>query len=211
MQQSESADEPLGVAVCRLSLDPVRGRVRHPIQVGVAIRAAMFVELALQGRVVGSRWPEAIGDSDTGAPLLDSVHTAVANRRPTAWKRWFSHVDADREATTKQLIAAGRWQLVGRRIIDSDPGATVLDQQRILQFLQRKDAPPDLQTAILTLLVGGAGGAGRPAPRRSRKLAKTWLAPHLVTSGRAGEAALHSVLASMSAIRRANPLPFMSR
>ena len=79
--QEAGGSEPLGVAVCRLSLDPVRGRVRHPIQVGVAIRAALFVELALAGRLVGARWPEAIGDSDTGAMMLDSVHSAVANRR----------------------------------------------------------------------------------------------------------------------------------
>ncbi|MDQ2958498.1 MAG: GPP34 family phosphoprotein [Actinomycetota bacterium] len=204
--------EPLGVAVCRLSLDPVRGRIRHPMQVGIAIRAAMFAELALSGRVVGARWPEAVGDSETGAGLLDSVHTAVANRRPTGWKRWFSHVDADRDATSQQLFDSGRWRQEGRRIVDSDPGATVLDQQKIRQLLALKEPPADLQTTILTLLVGGSGGAGgRPSPRRCRKLAKDWLPPQLQTSGRSGDALLNSLIASMVAVRRVNPIPLYSR
>ncbi|MEO6703024.1 MAG: GPP34 family phosphoprotein [Jatrophihabitantaceae bacterium] len=203
--------EPLGVTVCRLSLDPVRGRIRHPLQVGVAVRAGMFCELALAGRMVGAHWPEALGDPDTGQPLLDSVHAAVASRGPTRWKRWYSHVDADRDAASRQLIASGRWRLDGRRIIDTDPGSTVHDQQQIMRQLASREPPQDLAETILTLLVGAAGGAGRPAPRRCRTLAKQWLSPQLMTSGRAGDAVLSSVIASTAAIRRANPVPLLSR
>jgi hypothetical protein len=203
--------EPLGVAVCRLSLDPARGRLRHPQHTGIAIRAGMFAELALAGRIVGARWPEAVGDSDTGQPLLDAVHAAVADRRPVGWRRWFNHVGADRQAATQHLVRAGRWQLQGDRIIDAEAGATVLDQQRIVQLLAQREPPDDLNTAILTLLIGGAGGAGRPAPRRSRKLAKDWLVPHLMTSGRGGDAVLGAVTASMAAMKRANALPLFAR
>jgi hypothetical protein len=203
--------EPLGLSVCRLSLDPVRGRIKHPHQAGIAIRAAMFTDLARAGRLVGRQWPEAIGESDTGSDLLDAVHAAVAGRRPTRWKRWFSHVDADRAAATRVLVDSGRWRLDGRRIVDSDPGSTVVDQQTIRAFLQAPEPPEDLTSAILTLLIGGCGGAGRPAPRRSRKLARQWLPPHLLTSGRSGDAVLSSLIAATTAMRRANPIPLYYR
>ncbi|MDQ1721433.1 MAG: hypothetical protein QOI26_1167, partial [Pseudonocardiales bacterium] len=90
--------EELALAVCRLSLNPARGRLRHPHQVGIAVRAALFTELAGAGRLVGIRQPEAVGESDTGNPLADALHRAVAERRPAAGKRWYSHVDADRRA-----------------------------------------------------------------------------------------------------------------
>jgi len=189
----------------------VRGRIRHQHQVGIAIRAAMFTELALSGRLVGRAWPEAVGESDTGARLLDAVHAAVAGRRPTRWKRWFSHVDADREAATRALVESGRWRLDGKRIIDSDPGSTVVDQQTIRAFLHQAEPPADLTSVILTLLVGGSGGVGRPTPRRTRKLARQWLPPHLLTSGRSGDAVLSSILWSTYAIRRVNPFPLYNR
>jgi hypothetical protein len=208
---TESNSEPLGVTVCRLSLDPARGRIRHPHQVGIAIRAGMFVELALAGRLVGRAWPEAVGESDTGANLLDAVHTAVAGRRPTRWKRWYSHVDADRNAAVKALVETGRWKLEGRRIVDADPGSTVVDQQSIRAVLLRGEPPTELADTLLTLLVGGCGGVDRPAPRRTRKLARVWLPPHLMTAGRAGDAVLNSVVASTYAMRRANPIPLSYR
>ncbi|HJQ00227.1 MAG TPA: GPP34 family phosphoprotein [Jatrophihabitans sp.] len=203
--------ELLGLAVCRLSLNPVRGRVRHPHQVGIAIRTAMFAELALAGRLVGRQWPEAIGESDTGSRLLDAVHSAVAGRGPTRWRRWFNHVDADLAAATDALVESGRWRLEGKRIIDCDPASTVVDQQTIRSYLNQPEPPPDLTSAILTLLVGGCGGVGRPTPRRTRKLARQWLPPHLLTSGRSGDAVLYSILWSTYAIRRANPFPLLYR
>jgi hypothetical protein len=208
---TDSIGEPLGVTVCRLSLDPARGRIRHPHQVGIAIRAAMFTDLALAGRLVGRAWPEALGESDTGANLHDAVHTAVAGRRPTRWRRWFNHVDADREAVVKVLVESGRWKLEGRRIIDCDPGSTVVDQQSIQAVLQRGEPPAELTDTLLTLLIHGCGGTGRPAPRRTRKLARLWLPPHLMTSGRAGDAVLSSVVAATYAMRRANPIPLSYR
>lgn len=203
--------ETLGVAVCRLSLDPVHGRIRHRMQVGIAIRAAMFAELSMQGRIVGARWPEAVGESDLADPLLNAVHRAVANRRRAMWKRWFSHVDADLVATTKLLVESGRWRQEGKRIIDTEAGATLAEQLRMRQLQALKQPPEDLPTALLMLLVQGSGGTQRPAPRRTRKLVKEWLPPHLLTAGRSGDAMLCSMTAAMTAIRRVNPMPFISR
>src|SRR4051812_13127207 len=101
--------EQLALAVCRLSW-AAPGRVRHPHQVGIAVRAALFAELARAGRVVGRLRPEAVGESDTGNPLTDALHRAVASRRPALWTRWYSHVDADRQAATEALVASGRWR-----------------------------------------------------------------------------------------------------
>ena len=184
----------------------------------------MFAELSLAGRVVGARWPEALGDTGevlgqdipdddqtVGAGLADNVHRAVVERRATPWKRWFNHVDADRDAATAVLIASGRWRLEGRRIIDIDAGSTVTDQQRVLALLAAPEPPADVSDAIIALLVGAAGGAGRPTPRRCRRLAKRWLPPLLMTAGRSGDATLNCVVTGITAIRKAHPVPLLSR
>ncbi len=204
--------EQLALAVCRLALNPARGRLRHPHHVGIAVRAALFTELAGAGRLVGIHHPEAIGPSDTGNPLPDALHRAVAGRRPTQWRRWYSHVDADRQAATDALIASGRWRLEGRRLVDADAGATVLQQQQVARLLATKEAPEDFDLALLTLLAGGCGaGSLRPGPRRSRRLAKPWLAPHLRAAEHGGDATLAALRGAFRAMRRANSVPFTSR
>ncbi len=204
--------EPLALTVCRLALDPVRGRLRHPHQVGIAVRAALFTELAGAGRLAGSHWPEAVGGSDTGDPLADALHRAVEQRRRARWKRWYSHIAADRTAATDALISSGRWRLEAGRLVDRDPAATVVEQQRIGQLLAAGQPAETLEQAVLVLLVGGFGaGTSRPAPKRSRRLAKALLRPHLRTAGAGGDAAVAALDAAFVAMRRANPVPFWSR
>ena len=204
--------EQLALAVCRLALNPARGRLRRPYHVGIAVRAALFTELAGAGRLIGLHHPEAIGESDTGNPLPDALHRAVAGRRPAAWRRWYSHVDADRQAATDALIASGRWRLEGRRLVDVDPASTVLQQQRVAELLGAKQAPDTLDMTLLVLLAGGYGaGSLRPGPRRSRRLAKPWLEPQLRTAGHGGDATLAALRGAFRAMRRANTIPFTSR
>ena len=204
--------EQLALAVCRLSLNPARGRVRHPHQVGIAVRAALFTDLATTGRLVGIRWPQAVGESDTGNPLPDALHRAVAGRRPTPWRRWYGHVDADRKAATEALIAGGRWRSESGRLADEDPGGTVLQQQRVAELLAGRQAPDSLEVALLVLLAGGHGaGVARPGPRRSRRLATTWLEPHLRSAGHGGDATVAALNAAFAAMRRASTVPFLSR
>ncbi len=242
LPQTPADTEELALAVCRLSLNS-RGRLLHPHQVGIAIRAALFTELGRTGRLVGRVRPEAIGESNTGRPLADALHRAVASRRPALWKRWFSHVDADRQAATEALIAAGRWRAEGHRLVDADPASTVLQQQRVTELLATKQvpeasgvtsllrladnrpeqpplaellttsqAPQTLDLTLLVLLAGGHGaGLGRPAPRRSRRLAKEWLEPHLRTAGHGGDATLAAVHYALTAMRRAHTVPWLSR
>jgi hypothetical protein len=206
------ATEQLALAVCRLSLNPTRGRLRHPHQVGIAVRAALFLELTTTGRLVGVRWPQAVGESDTGNPLADALHRAITGRRPTAWRRWYGHVDADREAATAALIADGRWRSEAGRLVDRDAASTVLEQQRVLQLVSARQAPDTLDQALLVLLAGGHGaGAVRPAPRRSRRLARSWLEPQLRSAGHGGDATVAAVDAALVAMRRASSVPFLSR
>jgi hypothetical protein len=203
--------EQLALAVCRLSLNPARGRLRNPHQVGIAVRAALFLELTTTGRLVGERSPQAIGGSDTGNPLADALHRAVTGRRPTAWRRWYGHVDADREAATAALIADGRWRSEAGRLIDRNPGATVLEQQRVVELLTARQAPDSLEQALLVLLAGGHGaGSARPGPRRSRRLARSWLEPRLRSAGHGGDATVAAVDAALVAMRRASSVPFLS-
>jgi hypothetical protein len=208
---TEQLDQ-LSLSVCRLALDPVRGRIRHQHQVGIAVRAALFAELIADGRLVGGRWPEPVGESDTGNPLPDAVHRAVAARGPAAWKRWYSHVEADRTAATEALLASGRWRLQDGRLVDEDAGSTVTEQQRVRALLAARTPPEELPVSLLVLLVGGYGvGGSRPAPRRSHKLVKSWLEPQLRTFGRAGDATVASMTAALVAMRRANTIPLLSR
>ncbi|HEX2903900.1 MAG TPA: GPP34 family phosphoprotein [Jatrophihabitans sp.] len=205
--------QSLGVELCRLSLDLGRQRIRHRRQVGIAIRAALFAELALAGRIAGRDWPEAIGDSETGDPMPDSVHRAVAGRkRPIGWRHWFNHVDADRQAATERLVQAGTWTMSGSRIIDNTSGRTLLDQQRVHNAAERGSAAPeDVHDAILVLLLMASGGLGKPMPRRARKLARSWLPPMLIQSGRSGDAVWATMLFATRQIQRAAPIRVLSR
>jgi hypothetical protein len=204
--------EQLALAVCRLALHPARGRVRHPHQVGIAVRAALFTELAASRRLVGVHHPQAVGESDTGNPLADALHRAVVDRRPTPWRRWYSHVDADRRAATEALIATGRWRSEGRRLVDLDAGSTALEQQRVEALLLARQPPDNLDLVLLVLLAGGHGAAAaRPAPKRSRRLTALWLEPQLRTAGHGGDATLAAVNAALRAMRRAHTFPVLSR
>jgi hypothetical protein len=201
--------EPIGVAVCRLSLDPVRGKIRHPLQVGIAIRAGMFADLTLSGRVIGRGWPQAVGESRTGNPLPDAVHRAVANRGPTNWRRWYSHVHADRNAAVDYLVQSGRWQRDGKRIIDPQAAQTVLEQQEIIRSVNAGEVPDDLREMMIRLLVAAAGGTGRPAPVRTWRMGKVWLAQRLPEGP--NHATYHGMRAGFRAIRRAATFRVFSR
>lgn len=211
--EAAEASEPIALLVCRLGLDPVRGRIRGRLRVGIAVRAALFAELALTGRLIGGRFPYPVGDSVTGQPLLDAVHAAVVTRRPTPWKRWFNHVDADREAATAALVTAGRWRIEDGRIVDDAAGATVIEQQRIAQLLVSRQPPAELSLTIVAMLAAASGvGDRRAAPRAAGRLVKPWLGPQLATCGAdtaEQEAVLASTKAALVAMRKARPIPFL--
>jgi hypothetical protein len=168
--------EQLAVAVCRLSLDPTRGRIGQRSRVGIALRAAQLAQLALDGRLGGDRFPIALGASDTGTPLLDSVHRAVADRPATPWRRWFSHTGADLRAVSEQLMTQRRWIRDGARLVDVDSAATLAQSVRIEQLTRGGEPPDTVADRVLILLLYGAGSVGgAPRPRAELALVARWL------------------------------------
>ena len=166
--------------------------VRHP-HAGRHRRSgpAMFTELALAGRLVGARWPQAVGDPTPANPAGRGA-PAVASRRPDQVEALVQPRRRRPRGRHPRLIEVGRWQLDGRRIVDTDPGSTVLEQQRITSCWPAPAAgrPDD---TMLVLLVGGCRRcrpAGTPAQPEA---GQAWLLPQLATSGRGGDAVLNSM------------------
>ena len=195
--------ESLGLTVCRLGLDPASGRIRHRSQLGAAIRGALFVELVLEGRLSGNRLPRAIGESQTGQRLPDAVHAAIVGRGPTPWKRWFSHVGADVDAAVRTLVESGVWSLdKPRRYLDVQADLTSTQAVRVTEFLATTRAPGELEDAVVALLVGGAGVAGRrPRPRAQLMRLDRVLTPLLPADSGQGTAIRAAVRGALKAMR----------
>ncbi len=176
--------QSLGLVVCRLALDPTSGRIRHRTEVGIAIRAALFNQLLLQGRLTGGRWPEPVGESTSGDRLGDSVHRAVSERRTLLWKRWFNHVAADVEAATTELVRLELWRpRPGGGFVDAEPGLILEQATRIQSLISHtpggtgggfdaasSTAAEAIADAAVALLATGAGPlGGRPQPKLATK------------------------------------------
>jgi hypothetical protein len=170
-QDDGDLGEPLALTVCRLALNPDTGRIAHKKQVGIAIRGALFAELALDGRISGERMPAAIGPSETGHKLADSVHRAVAGRGVKLWRRWFSHVGADLEAATNELVRLGMWRSEGgSRYADLEPELTAMQADRVPEVLSGRVGVSSIEEVVVAVLAGGAGlRGGRPRPRARLK------------------------------------------
>jgi hypothetical protein len=174
--------ESLGLTVCRLLFDPAAGRFRHRGRTGIGIRAALFVELVLDGRLTGAQCPQAVGSGTTGDRLSDSLHRAVASRRPVRWKRWYGHVHADLAAAAEELQRLGTWHRDSGtgRLIDTRADLAATQARRVGELLgistqarqtvQPGGMPvlPDLgldEAALVLLGVGGGVSGSRPRPR----------------------------------------------
>ncbi|MGX7680702.1 GPP34 family phosphoprotein [Jatrophihabitans sp. DSM 45814] len=178
------ASESLALTVCRLTLETESGRIRHQTHAGVAIRAALFVELLMDERLAGAARPVAVGPSETGNKLADSVHRAVATRGALPWKRWFGHVQADLDAATHRLIESGQWVRPGgavdgrtrngARFLDAYPALTATQTGGVAGLLSSAQTTNSAAFAVqvgtanaaVALLATGAGPAGeRPRPK----------------------------------------------
>ena len=161
--------ERIATVLLRLARDPVSGRVRHRSSVDVALRAALFAELALDGRIVdraGS--PAAFPAEPSGDRKLDAVREAVEQRPGVAWLRWFRHVSSDHDALCKELVADGRWiRQDGWRAAyaDTEADAVLVLANEIERVVRYERAPVDTREAVLAALAVACGATGRwPRP-----------------------------------------------
>jgi len=205
--------DSLALTVCRLGLDPASGRLRNRGQLGVAIRGALFVELALADRLTGVRLPRAVGASDSGSRMPDAVHRALGGRGLTPWKRWFSHTTADLDTAAAELVRAGVWRAEPRgRFFDNQAGFTLAQGERVDRFLSAAAVPAELDDAVVALLIGGAGLFGsKPRPRRQLASVDEMLRPLLGNDVSQPETVRAAVRASLRAMRGRGRLPLSSR
>jgi hypothetical protein len=179
----------------------------------VAIRGALFVDLALSGRLAGARMPRVIGESETGTRLADAVHRSVAGRAPTPWRRWYSHTGADVRAATEELISSGLWRSAERgRFADTNPELTAAQGERVRQFAAGLAVPADLDDAVVSLFATGAGLLGdKPRPRRQLLAMRDVVGPLLPTEPAEREVVQAAITATLKALRNRGRMPLSSR
>lgn len=162
----------------RMARNPATGRLRHRSSLEIALRAALFAELALTGQVIDEvNAPRLTSDEPTGDRVFDAIRRTVQARPDVTWRRWFRHVSVDRTVLTAELVDAGRWERksgLGRAFTDSAPEeaqAMAYEVNRIVTFDR---APVDSREAVLALLAVACGAVGRrPRPAALRRELKS--------------------------------------
>lgn len=168
----------IAIDLLRMARNPATGRLRYQSSLEIALRAALFSELALTGRVVDEvNAPRLTSDEPTGDRVLDAIRRTVQARPDVTWRRWFRHVSADRNVLTDELVDAGRWERkrgLGNAFTDSAPEeaqALAYEMNRIVTFDR---APVDSREAVLALLAVSCGAVGRrPRPAAVRRELKS--------------------------------------
>jgi Golgi phosphoprotein 3 (GPP34) len=158
-----------------IARDPRTGRLRYPTVLDAGLRATLFADLILSGRIRSDGLAPVAADSPlSGDRILDAVHRAVANRANVAWPRWYRHVRADRLVLTAELVEQGRWEPVGGLLRpafrDTEPDQALETAQHVLAVAEKRGEPRDSADAVLALvsvLCGAVGTAPRPRALRS--------------------------------------------
>jgi hypothetical protein len=163
----------LATQLLLIARDPGSGRLRHPGSLDIGLRAALFTDLLLSGRITeqrGGPFASEAGASDDR--ILDAVQRTVAGRPGVAWWRWFRHVRVDRDALVGELTASGRWTADGRvrpQYADEQSGAALEHAEHLLAVAALRAAPNDCDDAVLAVLATMCGSiTGRPRPRALR-------------------------------------------
>jgi hypothetical protein len=170
----------IAVDLLRMARDPGSGRIKHRGSLDIALRAALFAELALNGKLVDQvNAPSLTSDDPTGDRILDAIRGAVQARPNVTWRRWFRHVRVDRTALSAELVDAGRWRRTRSwpaTFADAKPEeaqALAFEINRVVTFDR---APVDSREAVLALLAVSSGATGRrPRPAAVRRELKSLL------------------------------------
>lgn len=164
----------IAIDLLRVARDPVTGRLRHHSALEVALRGALFAELAFDGHITDdNNAPNATIGEPTDDRVFEAICQAVRQRPNVTWRRWFRHVSGDRTALCKELVEAGRWERKpGWRTAFTDTEsvqaqATAFELNRIATFDR---SPKDSREAVLALLGVASGAIGRrPHPAAVRR------------------------------------------
>lgn len=199
----------LATRLLLIARDPASGRLRRAGALDVGLRAALFTDLLLAGRITEQRGAPYAPDAEQSEDrILDAVQRAVASRPGVPWWRWFRHVRADRDALVDDLMGAGRWTEDGAvppRFRDERADDAVALGQSMLDLSQLRKAPVDNGDAVLAALTVMCGSiAGRPRPRALRRELDPLLEP-VVRSNATGAAAVPRMLRG-AAMRIRRPL-----
>jgi len=164
----------LATQLLLIAHDPTTGRLRRPRMLDIGLRAALFTDLVLAGRVTEQyRAPFAEQSTESDDHMLDAVERAVVRRPYVGWWRWFRHVRADRLALVGELLADGRWTQESGGLRPSyrnaDPGAATALAYATLQVVEKRASPADARQAVLAALTVMCGSVGRPHPRAVRR------------------------------------------
>jgi hypothetical protein len=168
----------IAVDLLRMARDPATGRIRHRSALDISLRAALFAELALNGKIVDEvNAPTLTSGELTGDRIFDAILRTVQERPTVTWRRWFRHVSADRAVLCAELVDAGRWEPTRgwpAAFSDAKPEeaqAIAFEIQRVAKF---ERAPRDSREAVLTLLAISSGALGRrPRPAAVRRELKS--------------------------------------
>jgi hypothetical protein len=163
-----------------LAVDPETGRLRNRRALTIGVRGALLAELALDGCLVagtgGRHGVPRITDADPPADrILATLRTAVRDHPGIAWRRWFTHVSADREAVAGVLVEQGVLEPTGSRLLSGttyrhcDPGTALALVGRTFDVTEGRRPPDSAEEAIRAVLATVCGAlSGRPRPRHGQ-------------------------------------------
>ena len=170
----------IAIDLLRMARNPATGRIRHRSSLEIALRAALFSELALTGKVVDEvNSPHLTDNVPTGDRILDAIRRTIEQRPDVTWRRWFRHVRVDRTALCAELVESGQWERkpgLLRGFNDTkpeEPQALAFELNKVVTF---ERAATDSREAVLTLLAVASGAIGRrPRPQAVRRELKSVL------------------------------------
>jgi hypothetical protein len=170
----------IAVDLLRMARDPGSGRLRHRGSLEIALRAALFAELALNGKLVDQvNSPTLTSHEPTGDRIFDGIRGAVEARPNVTWRRWFRHVRVDRTALSAELVDAGHWRRTRgwpAAFADAEPEEAQALAYEINRIVSFDRAPVDSREAVLALLAVASGASGRrPRPAAIRRELKPLL------------------------------------
>ena len=150
-----------GGSLPRPGLRQRRGTARR---LDVALRAALFCDLAQSGALTGLTAPVPTA-SPSRDRILSAVAGAVARRPDVPWVRWFTHLSDDRKVLTDRLVASGQWSLgSGSQFGETAPDVAERLFARVYTVSELVSAPADPREAALGYLFALTGPA-MPADR----------------------------------------------